>query len=47
MKWRKVKSQDVIDYLNKRHRYASNIGYSFDWANPNSRFPRFPAPPSR
>jgi phospholipase C len=24
-----------LGYLNKRHRYASNIGRSFDWANPN------------
>lgn len=33
-----------LGYLNKRHRYASNIGYSFDWANPSFDVPALPSP---
>jgi phospholipase C len=33
-----------LGYLNKRHRYASNIGRSFDWANPNFNVPDLPLP---
>jgi phospholipase C len=33
-----------LGYLNKRHRYASNIGYSFDWENPNLDDPGLPSP---
>ena len=33
-----------LGYLNKRHRYASNIGYSFDWENPNFEIPPLPSP---
>ena len=33
-----------LGYLNKRHRYASNIGYTFDWANPNFVPPTLPTP---
>jgi phospholipase C len=32
-----------LGYLNKRHRYASNIGYTFDWANPRFDPPVLPA----
>jgi phospholipase C len=31
-----------LGYLNKRHRYASNIGRSFDWENPNFDAPDLP-----
>ena len=33
-----------LGYLNKRHRYASNIGRSFDWENPNFDVPNLPLP---
>jgi phospholipase C len=33
-----------LGYLNKRHRYASNIGRSFDWENPNFEVPDLPLP---
>jgi phospholipase C len=33
-----------LGYLNKRHRYASNIGYSFDWENPDTDVPDLPDP---
>ena len=33
-----------LGYLNKRHRYASNIGRSFDWQNPNFDVPDLPLP---
>ena len=33
-----------LGYLNKRHRYASNIGRSFDWENPNFDMPNLPQP---
>jgi len=33
-----------LGYLNKRHRYASNIGRSFDWQNPNFNVPDLPLP---
>jgi phospholipase C len=33
-----------LGYLNKRHRYASNIGRSFDWQNPNFDVPNLPLP---
>jgi phospholipase C len=33
-----------LGYLNKRHRYASNIGRSFDWGNPNFNVPDLPLP---
>jgi phospholipase C len=32
----------ALGYLNKRHRYASNIGRSFDWENPNFDVPDVP-----
>ncbi|MFL5905985.1 MAG: alkaline phosphatase family protein [Solirubrobacterales bacterium] len=34
-----------LGYLNKRHRYASNIGRSFDWENPNFNPPDLPIIP--
>src|SRR5262249_48779371 len=33
-----------LGYLNKRHRYASNIGRSFDWEHPNFEVPNLPLP---
>jgi phospholipase C len=33
-----------LDYLSKRHRYASNIGRSFDWKHPNFTPPNLPSP---
>jgi hypothetical protein len=30
--------------MNRRHRYASNIGRSFDWENPNFDMPNLPQP---
>ncbi|MGA9371200.1 MAG: alkaline phosphatase family protein [Solirubrobacterales bacterium] len=33
-----------LGYLNKRHRYASNIGRSFDWENPDFDVPTLPSP---
>jgi phospholipase C len=33
-----------LGYLNKRHRYASNIGRSFDWGNPRFEPPDLPSP---
>jgi phospholipase C len=33
-----------LGYLNKRHRYASNIGSSFDWQHPNFDVPDLPDP---
>ncbi len=33
-----------LGFLNKRHRYASNIGETFDWANPNFEVPSLPDP---
>jgi phospholipase C len=33
-----------LGYLNKRHRYASNIGRSFDWEHPNFDVPDLPLP---
>jgi phospholipase C len=33
-----------LGYLNRRHRYASNIGRSFDWENPNFDMPNLPQP---
>jgi phospholipase C len=33
-----------LGYLNMRHRYASNIGQSFDWANPDFNVPDLPDP---
>jgi phospholipase C len=33
-----------LGYLNKRHRYASNVGESFDWANPDFDVPALPSP---
>jgi hypothetical protein len=33
-----------LGYLNKRHRYASNIGFSFDWHKPNLEIPNLPSP---
>jgi phospholipase C len=37
-----------LGWLNRRHRYASNIGRSLDWANPNFDPPQLPsvAPPA-
>ena len=32
-----------LGYLNKRHRYASNIGRSFDWENPDFDVPTLPS----
>jgi phospholipase C len=34
-----------IGFLNKRHRYARNIGRSFDWNNPDFTPPGLPDPP--
>jgi phospholipase C len=34
-----------LGYLNKRHRYASNIGRSFDWENPDFDPPDLPLVP--
>ena len=33
-----------LGYLNKRHRYATNIGRTFDWNNPNFNVPGLPDP---
>jgi phospholipase C len=33
-----------LGYLNKRHRYASNIGHSLDWENPDFDIPDLPTP---
>jgi phospholipase C len=33
-----------LGYLTKRHRYASNIGRSFDWEHPNFEVPSLPSP---
>ncbi len=33
-----------LGYLTKRHRYASNIGRSFDWENPRFDPPQLPDP---
>jgi phospholipase C len=33
-----------LGYLNKRHRYASNIGRTFDWHHPRHRPPELPDP---
>jgi phospholipase C len=33
-----------LGYLNKRHRYASNIGRSFEWEHPNFNPPQLPDP---
>jgi phospholipase C len=33
-----------LGYLTKRHRYASNIGRSFDWEHPNFNPPSLPHP---
>src|SRR5207248_9136648 len=33
-----------LGYLNKRHRYASNIGRSLNWENPNFNAPDLPSP---
>jgi phospholipase C len=33
-----------LGYLNKRHRYASNIGRSFDWEHPDFDPPELPDP---
>jgi phospholipase C len=33
-----------LGYLNKRHRYATNIGRTFDWETPNFTRPNIPDP---
>ncbi len=33
-----------LGYLSRRHRYASNIGQSFDWAHPRFEVPQLPNP---
>ena len=33
-----------LGYLNKRHRYARNIGRSFDWSHPDFEVPSLPDP---
>ena len=33
-----------LGYLNKRHRYASNIGRTLDWGNPDFGVPTLPEP---
>jgi phospholipase C len=33
-----------LGYLNKRHRYASEIGRTFDWEHPNFNVPDLPRP---
>jgi phospholipase C len=35
-----------IGFLNKRHRYARNIGRSFEWKNPDFNPPGLPTPPA-
>ena len=35
-----------LGFLNKRHRYARNIGRSFDWKNPDFTPPGLPDPPA-
>jgi phospholipase C len=34
-----------IGYLNKRHRYAANIGHALDWEFPDFEIPQLPDPP--
>jgi phospholipase C len=34
-----------LGYLNRRHRYARNIGHSFDWRHPDFMPPALPDPP--
>ena len=34
-----------LGFLNKRHRYARNIGRSFEWENPDFERPALPDPP--
>ena len=34
-----------LGYLNKRHRYAANIGHALDWEAPNFQVPGLPDPP--
>ena len=34
-----------LGYLNKRHRYARNIGRSFNWSRPDFMPPKLPDPP--
>ena len=34
-----------LGFLNKRHRYARNIGRSFEWKNPDFERPALPDPP--
>ncbi len=34
-----------LGYLNKRHRYASQIGRTFDWEHPDFHVPDLPTPP--
>src|SRR5215470_9558348 len=36
-----------LGYLTRRHRYASNIGRSFDWEHPNFDPPSLPQPKER
>jgi phospholipase C len=33
-----------LGYLNQRHRYASQIGRTFDWEHPNFEVPDLPTP---
>jgi phospholipase C len=35
-----------LGYLNKRHRYARNIGRGFDWKHPDFMPPKLPDPPT-
>ena len=35
-----------LGHLNRRHRYARNIGRSFDWENPDFSDPGLPDPPA-
>ena len=35
-----------LGHLTKRHRYARNIGHSFDWARPDFNRPSLPDPPA-
>ena len=34
-----------LGFLNRRHRYARNIGNSFDWSHPDFNPPKLPDPP--
>jgi hypothetical protein len=39
-----ISSKFNLGYLNKRHRYATNIGRTFDWNKPDFSVPSLPDP---